>query len=98
MNVYSSYNHIKMVGKYEPPTTFYADNNIYIYIYHYMVMYLEMISASNTYQRMMDNLFANILGVTMEAYVDDMLVNCKIGVDHETNQERPFTRMKLHRI
>lgn len=50
---------------------FYADNDIY----HYTVIHFGFINAGITYQRIVNMLCANMLGDTMEFYVDDMWSN-----------------------
>lgn len=57
-------------------TTFYVDSDIY----HYIVMPLGLSNVNNTYYRILNKVYASINGVTMEAYVDDMLVNSVKGV------------------
>lgn len=43
-------------------------------------------------------MFSDMLGDTMEPYVDDMLVKSRLGVDHGLDMERAFARMKLHNV
>lgn len=39
-----------------------------------------------------------MLGDKMEAYVDDMFVNSKKGVNHREDMDRVFTRMKMYNV
>lgn len=68
-----------MVEKDTPYTTFYGDNDLY----HYFVMPLGHINAGVIYKRMVKMLFIDMIRDLMEGYVDDMLVNLKLGVDQK---------------
>lgn len=39
-----------------------------------------------------------MLGDTMEAYVDDMLVKSRLGIDHGFDLKRVVAQMKLHNV
>lgn len=71
MDTYSRYNEIKMAKKDATHTTFYKDNDIY----RYTVLPFRLIITWATYQNMVNKLLANMIGDTMEAYVDSMSVN-----------------------
>lgn len=47
-----------------------------------------LINDGSTHQRMVHKLFPDMIGDTMEAYVDDMLVKSKRSVDHEEDLEK----------
>lgn len=81
-----------MVDKDTLHTVLYADNNIY----HYIVMPFGLINVGLTYQRMVNKLFTDIMEDTMEAYVNDMLMKFKVGVNHQKKFECAFARMRLH--
>ena len=51
-----------------------------LYCYHVMPFGLK--NAGATYQRMVNRLFKNQIGKSMEVYVDDMLVKSKISSNH----------------
>lgn len=61
-------------------------------------MHFGYINVGATYQRMVNQLFSDMLGDTIEAYVDDMLMKSRFGVDHGYDLERSFERMKLHNV
>lgn len=73
---------------------FYA-NNI---IYHYTILPLGLINASATYQRMFNNLFVGMIDITMEAYMDDMLVTSVKGVNHFEDLRKTFECMRFHQV
>ena len=54
-------------------------------LYCYNVMAFGMKNAGATYQRLVTKIFRLLLGNTMEAYIDDMLVKSKERFDHAKN-------------
>ncbi|XP_013632362.1 PREDICTED: uncharacterized protein LOC106337789 [Brassica oleracea var. oleracea] len=50
--------------------------------YCYKVMPFGLKNAGATYQRLVNKMFAERLGVTMEVYIHDMLVKSKMAADH----------------
>jgi len=59
-------------------TAFIIDRGIYCYI----VMPFGLKNAGVTYQRLVNEMFAELLGVTIEVYLDDMLVKSLQAEDH----------------
>ena len=51
--------------------------------YHYKVMPFDLKNAGSTYQRMMTKMFEPQLGISIEVYVDDMVVKSKVVSEHE---------------
>lgn len=94
MDIYSDYNHIKMVEKDVSHSFFYVDSDMY----HYMAMSLALINASVTYQSIVNKFFIDIIGNTIEAYIDDMLVKSKVGGNHQRDLERAFAIIRLHNV
>ena len=78
LNAYSGYNRIPIY----PPD---SENMAFITptgMYCYNMMPFGMKNARATYQCMMSRIFEPLLGRTMEAYIDDMLVKSKSREDH----------------
>ena len=50
------------------------------------------------YQRMMSHIFEPLMGKTMEAYIDDMLVKLNSREDHLTHLRQAFHLMRLHHL
>lgn len=71
---------MKLVEKDVLHLSFYLDN---IYIYHYTLMLFGLINVGALSQRMLNKFFTDMIGVTMEAYVKDMLVKSKACVNHQ---------------
>ncbi|XP_074351891.1 uncharacterized protein LOC141691044 [Apium graveolens] len=78
MDAYSGYNQIPMYGPDQEHTSFITDKGLYCYI----GMSFGLINAGVTYQRLVNMMFKNQIGRTMEVYVDDMLVKSKVANDH----------------
>lgn len=74
----TSSNQIMMAEKDVSHKSFCADNDIY----HYIVMPFELISTCATYKRLVNKLFVDMMGDTMNAYVDKILMKFKVGIDH----------------
>ncbi|PWG75179.1 hypothetical protein DF186_13995, partial [Enterococcus hirae] len=70
MDVYSGYNQILMYRSDEEKTAFITPGGIYCY----KVMFFGLKNAGVTYQRLMNKIFSNFIGKTVEVYVDDILV------------------------
>ena len=70
MDAYSGYNQIRMHEPDQIKTTFVTDCGLYCY----KVMPFGLKNAGATYQRLVNRIFADLIGKTMEVYVDDMLV------------------------
>ena len=55
-------------------------------------------NAGDTYQRMMSHIFLTLLGTTMKAYIDDMLVKSRLQEDHLAHLQEAFELMRKHRL
>lgn len=53
-------------------------------------MPFELINAGATYQKLVNHMFENQIGKTMEVYVGDMLVKSRRVDDHVKNLEEAF--------
>ena len=51
-------------------------------VYCYKVMPFGLKNAKATFQCMVDKVFKNMIGSTMEVYVDDMLVKSVMRMNH----------------
>ena len=50
----------------------------------------------NAYQRLDNRMFPDLLGVTMEAYIDDLLVKFQKINEHAENLRRSFEAYTVH--
>ena len=74
----SRYHHIPMHPPDLDKTTFITLKELYCY----NVMPFGLKNAGATYQRSVTKIFRPLLGNTMEAYIDDMLIKFKERFDH----------------
>ena len=75
---FSGYHQIPMHPLDGEKTTFITPHGLYCYD----VMPFGLKNAGATYQRLVTKIFRPLLGNTMEAYSDDMLVKSKERFDH----------------
>ncbi|CAL9005539.1 unnamed protein product, partial [Prunus brigantina] len=55
-------------------------------------------NAGATYQRLVNHIFAELIGTSMEVYVDDMLVKSRTANDHLRNLSLMFGKLKQYSI
>ncbi|KAL0403666.1 UNVERIFIED_CONTAM: Retrovirus-related Pol polyprotein from transposon gypsy [Sesamum radiatum] len=89
MDAYQGYHQIFMAEEDRIRTSFITDQGIYCY----NVMPFGLKNAGATYQRLVNRMFKNQIGSTMEVYVDDMLVKSK-EEDHLRELKRAFDIMR----
>ncbi|KAM2238211.1 hypothetical protein ACFX1S_013488 [Malus domestica] len=94
MDAYSGYNQILMNPLDQEHTAFTTDRGLYCY----KVMSFGLKNAEETYQRLVNLMFAEQIGKSMEVYVDDMLVKSKHADQHITNLSETFTILKRYRM
>ncbi|KAK4383600.1 Retrovirus-related Pol polyprotein from transposon [Sesamum angolense] len=78
MDAYQGYHQIFMAEEDRDKTSFITKNGIYCY----NVMPFGLKNARATYQRLVNKMFKDLIGKTIEVYVDDMLVKSKEEVEH----------------
>ncbi|KAJ9548227.1 hypothetical protein OSB04_020770 [Centaurea solstitialis] len=86
MDAYSGYNQILMHKDDQEKTAFMTDKGIYCY----KVMPFGLKNAGSTYQRLVNRMFKDHLGRTMEVYIDDMLVKSERSQDHIQHLKQSF--------
>ena len=74
MDAYSGYNQIPMHVPDQEHTSFITDHGLYYWF--------GLKNTGVTYQHLVNMMFREQIGKTMEVYVDDMLVKSKITTDH----------------
>ncbi|CAL9005246.1 unnamed protein product [Prunus brigantina] len=55
-------------------------------------------NAGATYQRLVNHIFAELIGTSMEVYVDDMLVKSRTANDHLRNLSLMFGKLKQYNM
>ena len=66
--------------------------------YHYKVMPFSLKNAGSTYQRMMTKMFEPQLGISIEVYVDDMVVKSKVVSKHVGDLTSIFKILRKHKL
>ncbi|XP_056854370.1 uncharacterized protein LOC130503826 [Raphanus sativus] len=89
MDAFSGYNQIMMHPDDREKTAFITDRGTYCY----KVMPFGLKNAGATYQRLVNRMFADKLGSTMEVYIDDMLVKSLRAEDHLTHLKDCLTTL-----
>ncbi|KAL2238147.1 UNVERIFIED_CONTAM: Retrovirus-related Pol polyprotein from transposon [Sesamum indicum] len=92
MDAYQGYHQIHMAKEDRDKTSFITDKEIYFY----NMMPFGLKNAGATYQRLVNQMFGDLLGKTMEVYVDDMLVKSKRSQDHLEDLAQAFGIMRSH--
>ncbi|KAJ9565054.1 hypothetical protein OSB04_001020 [Centaurea solstitialis] len=94
MDAYSGYNQILMHTDDQEKTSFMTDKGIYCY----KVMPFSLWNAGSTYQRLVNMMFKEHLGRTMEVYIDDMLVKSERSHDHIHHLKQPFDILRQYKM
>ena len=92
MDAYSGYNQIPMHAPDQDHTSFITDRGLYCY----KVMPFGLKNAGATYQRLVNKMFAGLIGQTMEVYVDDMLVKSRKADDHVSHMGEMFKVLRQY--
>ncbi|KAI5325335.1 hypothetical protein L3X38_034409 [Prunus dulcis] len=92
MDAYSGYNQIMMHGDDKAKTSFIIERGTYCY----KVMPFWLKNAVATYQRLVNKIFKEQIGRTMEVYVDDMLVKAPKRADHIGNLTESFSLLRQY--
>ncbi|CAN6692803.1 unnamed protein product [Malus baccata var. baccata] len=66
--------------------------------YEYLVMPFGLKNAGATYQRAMNAIFHELIGRSMEVYIDDIVVKSKTEEQHLTDLRQALTRMRMHKL
>ncbi|XP_021827212.1 uncharacterized protein LOC110767855 [Prunus avium] len=90
MDAYSGYNQIHMHPDDQESTSFITDRGTYCY----QVMPFGLKNAGATYQRLVNRMFSEQIGKSMEVYVDDMLVKSIRAEHHTTDLTTTFNILR----
>ncbi|CAA0841402.1 Unknown protein, partial [Striga hermonthica] len=94
MDAYSGYNQIPMDPEDSEHTSFYSARGLYCYT----MMPFGLKNAGATYQRLVNKMFATMIGHTMEVYVNDMLVKSVHASDHVAHLQDMFNVLRSYSI
>ena len=82
---------------YEPNeahTSFITDRGLY----YYKAMPFSLKNAGATYQRLVNGMFKDLLGESIEVYVDYMLVKSKTTGDHIEHLNQMFNILRKYQM
>jgi hypothetical protein len=90
------YNHIFMLNEDVSKTAFHCPG--FIGLFEWVVMTFGLKNTDLTYQRAMNLIFHDLLGILMEVYIDDVVVKSVRIEDHMTNLKLSLERMKKYEL
>ena len=94
MDAFSGYNQISMDPDDQEKTSFVTAQGTYCY----RVMPFGLKNAGATYQRLVNRMFQKQIGVTMEVYIDDMLVKSTIAGLHIAHLSEAFQILRNYNM
>ena len=94
MDAYSGYHQIPLCKADQEKTAFTTDQGLYCY----QVMPFGLKNAGATYQRMVNKMFAPLIGRSMEVYVDDMLVKRRRAGGHVRDLKDCFDILRRYQM
>ena len=92
LDTFSRYHQILMHPPYAKKTTFIMLHGLY----YYDVMPFGLKNARVTYQRLVSKIFRSLLGNTMEAYIDNMVVKSKEHFNHTKHLQEAFELLQRY--
>ena len=63
-------------------------------VYYYKVMSFGLKNARATYQRLINNMFFKLMGFTVKAYIEDMLIKSKEAKNYIRDANKVFKIFK----
>ncbi|KAJ0766237.1 putative nucleotidyltransferase, Ribonuclease H [Helianthus annuus] len=94
MDASSGFQQIQMEPSDQEDTAFMTPTGLYCYI----AMPFGLRNAGATYQRLVNMMFKDQIGKTMEVYIDDMVVKSKKAEDHLRDLEEAFDILDNYNI
>ena len=92
LDTFFEYHQIPMHSPNAQKTTFITPH----WLYCYDVMPFGLKNARATYQRLVTKIFRPLLGNTMEAYIDGMLMKSKERFDHTMHLQEAFEFLRIY--
>ncbi|KAI5338759.1 hypothetical protein L3X38_018031 [Prunus dulcis] len=90
------YNHIIVVEEGIHKTAFMCPGHIGAF--EHTVMHFGLRNVGATYQRAMNSVFHDMIGHSLEVYIDDVVIKSPEEGDHVSNLKRAFLRMRQHKL
>ncbi|KAI5323824.1 hypothetical protein L3X38_032897 [Prunus dulcis] len=92
----AGYNQIMVVEKDIHKTAFMCPGHIGAF--EYIVMPFGLRNAGAIYQRAMNFVFHDMIGHSLEVYIDDVVIKSPEEGDHVSNLRNAFLRMRQHKL
>ncbi|KAI5327367.1 hypothetical protein L3X38_026763 [Prunus dulcis] len=92
----TSYNQIMMAEQDIHKTAFMCPGHIGAF--EYTVMPFGLRNAGATYQRAMNSIFHDMIGYSLEVYIDDVVIKSPEEGDHISSLRKAFLRMRQHKL
>ncbi|XP_061373314.1 uncharacterized protein LOC133315664, partial [Gastrolobium bilobum] len=94
MDAYSGYNQIPLLKEDQDKTAFVTQTANYCYT----MMPFGLKNAGATYQRMMNEVFKDLIGDSIEVYIDDMISKSQTPEQHLTHLQGVFNRLRKYNM
>uniref|UniRef100_A0A2N9EQY4 RNA-directed DNA polymerase n=1 Tax=Fagus sylvatica TaxID=28930 RepID=A0A2N9EQY4_FAGSY len=94
LDAFQGYHQIALRKEDQEKTAFITPRGIFCY----KVMPFGLKNAGETYQRMVTKMFSELLGKTVEVYIDDMVVKSVKSTDHVGDWRKVFEILKRHNL
>ncbi|XP_074289290.1 uncharacterized protein LOC141614446 [Silene latifolia] len=94
LDAWSGYNHIKMYPGGQEKTAFTSERGIYCY----NVMPFGLKNAGSTYQSLVNMMFKEKIGQTMEIYIDNMVVKSKQASQDHQHLADTFSTLRKYQM
>ncbi|KAM0959838.1 hypothetical protein ACFX2C_024943 [Malus domestica] len=96
MDRHAGYNHIFIAEVDIHKTAFRCPGALGTY--EWVVMSFDLKNAGATYQRAMNTIFHDLIGTTIEVYIDDVMVKSKSHRTHIDDLRQAFLRIRRHNL
>jgi ribonuclease HI len=94
LDAFQGYHQIALRKEDQEKTAFITPRGIFCY----KVMPFGLKNAGATYQRMVTKMFSELLGKTVEVYIDDMVVKSVKSTDHVGDLRKVFEILRRHNL
>ena len=94
LDVFFGYHQIPMYQLDEEKTAFIMPHELFCYKF----MSFGLKNARATYQRLMTKIFESLIGRTVEAYIDDVVVKSRTRIEHAQHLEEIFPLMREYNM
>ncbi|RDY13380.1 Retrovirus-related Pol polyprotein from transposon 17.6, partial [Mucuna pruriens] len=94
IHAYSGYNQIRMHPQDESKTTFITDFGSFCY----KVMPFGLKTVGATYKHLMNKIFKDVMGIDVEAYMDDMVLKSTTASEHYNALQRVFQILRRNQL